>query len=172
MSLFLMLCDDLYGHDTTAAMTRTCLLIGSVEGQTGTGEGRGGAGCRTRPAASSTRGFARSSSTRSSVARSRSFNAAPEVAVSLAEHGWAVVWAVALLGCRSPNTHDAPHAAAATVAHRVAESALTTVTLTPQAVSRLGSQTAEAAPPRVPASRRPRGESHPLPTLMLPAKRQ
>lgn len=72
--------------------------------------------------------------------------------MSLAEQGWRVVCIAALLGCRRPGTHEASHAAPATVAHRVAESALTTVTLTPRAVSRLGIETARAARRRVPRS--------------------
>ena len=58
--------------------------------------------------------------------------------MSLAEHRWKVAGVVALLGCRSPGAREASHATPATVARRVAESSLTTVTLTPQAVSRLG----------------------------------
>jgi cobalt-zinc-cadmium efflux system membrane fusion protein len=73
--------------------------------------------------------------------------------VSLAEHGWRVAGVVAVLGCRGPRAHEASHAAPATVAHRVVESSLTTVTLTPQAVSRLGIETARAARQRVPRSR-------------------
>lgn len=73
--------------------------------------------------------------------------------MSLAEHGWRVAGVVAVLGCRGPRAHEASHAAPATVAHRVVESSLTTVTLTPQAVSRLGIETARAARQRVPRSR-------------------
>lgn len=73
--------------------------------------------------------------------------------MSLAEHRWKVAGVVAVLGCRGPRAHEAPHAAPATVAHRVAESSLTTVTLTPQAVSRLGIETARAARRSVPRSR-------------------
>ncbi len=73
--------------------------------------------------------------------------------MSLTDLGWRVAGVIAVLGCRGPRAHEASHAAPATVAHRVAESALTTVTLTPQAVSRLGIETTRAARQRVPRSR-------------------
>lgn len=73
--------------------------------------------------------------------------------MSLTEHGWRVAVVVAALGCRGPRARESAHAAPATVAHRVAEASLTTVTLTPQARSRLGIETARAVRQRVPRSR-------------------
>ncbi|MFO0625845.1 MAG: efflux RND transporter periplasmic adaptor subunit [Polyangiales bacterium] len=65
---------------------------------------------------------------------------------------------MAALGCRGPHAPSSPHAAPAAVAHRVAEAALTTVSLTPAAVARLGIETARAERARVPRSRELGGE--------------